>query len=216
VVVSPSADPRAPLLVLCHGMGETPEGILPRWSALTALPVHVVAPAGPYPHEIRTPQGIRIGHAWYLYDGGTEMFKQSLDRAVGWLHALLPDLERERGWTPRERAIVGYSQGAYFAYVAALGAHRPFRRLVGAAGRLKEEFLDLDAARAGEVETLILHGRDDDSVSPEAAHRTADALARAGYPHELRLVDGGHRAGAAFDREATAWLAAGWGFPPRG
>jgi len=211
LLVSPGPRADSPLVVLCHGMGETPDREILRWPAVAALPAHVVAPAGPYPHEVRSPRGVRIGHAWYLYDGGAEPFKRSLDRAVSWLHDLLATLETAHGWQPRERTLVGFSQGAYFGYVAALGEPRPFRRLVAVAGRLKEEFVTLDPARAFEVETLILHGKNDTAVSPDAGRRSADALHAAGYRATLRVFAGAHRVTPECDAAAADWLARAWG-----
>ena len=202
--------PEAPLVVLCHGQGEDPDRALAAWPRTSALPAHVIAPAGPLPYEIRTGDRFRIGRAWYLYDGGDRLFRETVTASAAWLSALIRRVEADRGWRPRGRALVGFSQGAYFGYVAALSPPGLFDRLVAAAGRLKEEFVAGALERPGPLRTLILHGEADRAVSVEAAHRSHQALRRAGYEAELALFPGGHRLGPDQDRRAAAWLASGW------
>lgn len=210
----PGPSPDSPLVVLCHGMGETPERFLRAWRETLALPVHVVAPAGPYPFEIRKGEDIRIGFAWYLYDGGTEWFRESLDRSADWLAALVRSVESRRGWTPSRRALVGFSQGAYFGYVAALGNQDLFDRLAAVGGRLKTEFVAEALAGGGPLEALVLHGSEDEAVTPEAAARSAEALERAGYGVTRALLPGGHALTPETDRRVAAWLAQGWDLGP--
>jgi predicted esterase len=206
----PGPRPEAPLVVLCHGMGETPDMARERWPRLLDLPVHVVAPRAPHGFEVREDGAIRIGGAWYLYDGGTEWFRETVIRSADWLRATLDAVEAERGWRPRERALVGHSQGAYFGYVAALRNQDRFRRLVAAAGRLKTGFLTEALAVPGTLHTLILHGERDRHVRPEAAERTLEALTRAGYAAELRWTPGGHRVSPDMDGAAAQWLSQAW------
>jgi predicted esterase len=203
--------PEAPLVVLCHGQGEDPDRALAAWPRTAALPAHVLAPAGPLPFEIRTGDRFRIGRAWYLYDGGDRLFRETVTASAAWLNELVRRVEAERGWRPRGRALVGFSQGAYFGYVAALSSPGVFDRLVAAAGRLKEEFVAEALARPGPLRTLILHGETDRWVSVEGAHRSHRALRRAGYEAELALFPGGHDLGSDQDRRAAGWLASGWG-----
>lgn len=220
VLLRPGPAPEAPLVVVCHGMGQGPEELPGLWPRVCALPVHLLLPGGPYAHEVRGEGGIRIGRAWYLYDGGDRLFEATVTRSAAWLDGLVAALEAERGWKPRERALVGFSQGAYFAYVAALGRPGRFGRLVAVAGRLKEEFLGPALARPGGLRTLILHGERDRAVPAEASRRSHQALLRAGYAAELRILPGGHRLLPDRDERAAAWLADGWGLsggvPSRG
>jgi len=199
--------PDAPLVVFCHGMGETPERFLEHWPMTCALGVHVAAPAGPFAREERTPGGVRIGHAWYLYDGGDRAFRDSLAVSTSWFHDALAAMEAEHGLRPRMRALVGHSQGAYFGYVAALERPDRIQALVAAAGRLKTSFVREALSRPGPLEALILHGEDDSAVDPEAARRSHRALTEAGYRSELRLLPGGHGLPPDRDTAAAGWLA---------
>lgn len=202
--------PDAPLVVLCHGMGEDPATWAERWPQLGALPVHLVVPSAPYPYEIRRDGEMRIGHAWYLYDGNEEPFRTTLMRSAAWLVSELDALETQRGWRPRERALVGYSQGAYFGFVAALRAQRRFSRLVAVAGRLKEAFVEEPLARPGPLATLILHGEKDRSVPADTAERSRAALAGAGYAVDLEILPRGHGLHPDRDARAAEWLERAW------
>lgn len=210
VWIRPAADSGAPLVVFCHGMGMEPRSWVQLWPRVLSLPVHVLAPAGPYPFEIRKETGIRIGHAWYLYDGSQETFRETLLRSRDWLRETVLSLEHSEGWRPRHRALLGHSQGAYFGYAAALTSQDVFSHLVAAAGRLKEEFVDTALAAPGRLQILILHGRGDRAVPPRAAETSAQTLRRAGYPVALKRLPGGHRPGPEMDAAAADWLRSAW------
>lgn len=203
----------APLIVLCHGMGEDPEQAIAHWPRLGDLPAHWVVPGGPLPFEVREQDSIRIGRAWYLYDGGEALFEQTVRNSGQWLVDGLDTLERERGWAPRERVLVGYSQGAYFAGVTALTHQDRFRRLVAVAGRIKDSFVADALAQGGDLQTLILHGEKDRSVLPEAAIQSERVLRGAGYPVRLEFLPGGHRLHPDRDARAAAWLREAWDLP---
>ena len=207
-------DPEAPLVVVCHGMGETPETARASWNRVLALEVHAFLPAGPYPFERRTRDALSLGHAWYLYDGGDVLFRESATRARDWLLATLERAETAHGLRPRARAVAGYSQGGYFGAFVALSRQDRFDRLVMVAGRIKESFVAPYLDRPGTFHTLILHGATDAQVLPDAAERSRDVLVRAGYPVELEFLPRGHRLHPDRDVRAAALLERAW-FPPR-
>jgi predicted esterase len=211
VFVRPGPEATSPLVLLCHGMGDSPRAWAARWPRVLALPAHVVAPAGPYPFEIRKETGIRIGYAWYLYDGDTEPFRSSVTLSSAWLADLVGALERERGWRPRHRALLGFSQGAYLGFVAALRRQDVFTELVAVGGRLKESFVGDELREGGPLRVLILHGRGDEAVSPAYATGSRDALRRAGYDVALEELAGPHRVEREADPRAALWLADAWG-----
>jgi len=205
--------PDAPLVVLCHGMGEDPGRCLADWPALAVLPVHMIVPGGPLPHEIRSGGEIRIGRAWYLYDGGQDLFRTTLTRSAAWLHGLIQRVEATQGWEPRDRALVGFSQGAYFGGVVALEHQDLFGRLVSVSGRIKLEFAEVPAA--GRLRTLVAHGIDDRAVPLDAARSSVEGLRALGYEAELLLFPGGHRMTPDRDLRISEWLSGEWNLDDR-
>jgi predicted esterase len=199
--------PRAPLLVFCHGMSQGPEAWFEMAPRLLALPAHVLLPSGPYPHEVRAGGRLRIGHAWYLYDGGLDRFRETVDRSEAWLLDGLARAEAGRGWKPSRRVLVGYSQGAYFSYVVALRHQDLFSHLIAVAGRLKEEFLVEELEHGGSLHTLVVHGEGDSAVDPSAALRSHRRLKEAGYRVDQLLVPGGHAFTPEIDAKAADWIA---------
>jgi predicted esterase len=199
------AGPSAPLIVLCHGMGVDPVRFADFWPRLLEPPHHVVIPAGPFPHEVRGGPGLRIGHAWYLYDGGAERFRASARQSATWLLESLASLETERGWSPSRRILVGHSQGAYFGFLLALWSEGFITDLAAVAGRLKEEFVSEVPRPAPLRRALVVHGREDPAVAVSGAIRSAEALREMGVTVELALTDGGHGITQETDRRVAAW-----------
>lgn len=198
--------PSAPVVVLCHGMGQTPGDWLGAAPRILSLPVHLLLPAGPYPHEVRSGSDFRVGHAWYLYDGGPERFRRTVDRSEAWLAGVLGKVESDRGWAPARRVLVGYSQGAYFAFIAALRRPEVFSHLIAVAGRLKAEFVEAELRRKGTLQTLIVHGERDQAVLPTAAESSRHALELAGFPVELLRMPSGHAFTPEIDAACAAWI----------
>ncbi|NNF05962.1 MAG: hypothetical protein HKN21_04320 [Candidatus Eisenbacteria bacterium] len=203
-------DPEAPLILFCHGMGETPEIFLKHWPKLTSLPVHLVAPAGPFPFEKRRPDKIVIGHAWYLYDGGEELFRRTVSDSAAWLREALLQAEATHDLKPRFRCLLGYSQGAYFGYTMALSNPDLFTHVIGAAGRVKESFLPEVRKGTPLASVLVLHGDEDAAVPPLSARNSKDALEGRGHPVTLETLPAGHRLTPAFDESATRWIEKEW------
>ncbi|MCA8946683.1 MAG: hypothetical protein KDB29_10690, partial [Planctomycetes bacterium] len=58
-----------PMVMALHGMGHTHDIMRRYMTALLDRPWMWVFPRGVYPFEMRQPEKIRIGYAWYLYTG---------------------------------------------------------------------------------------------------------------------------------------------------
>jgi len=170
----------------------------------------VVAPAGPYPFEIRKETGIRIGHAWYLYNGEEEPFRSTVSRSAAWVAETVAEMEKERGWRPRRRALLGFSQGAYLGFVAALRRQDLFTELVAVGGRLREDFVEEPLRSPASLRVLVLHGRDDQAVSPQSSRAARDVLLRAGYRVTFEEIPGPHRVEAEADPRVASWLTRVW------
>ena len=85
--------------------------------------------------------------------------------------------------------LAGWSQGGWAAYLLGLGIGRPQPAgLIVLGSRFAGERLDLTAS----PETVIAHGRADESVEVDHARRFRDELAAAGVEVTYLETDGGH------------------------
>ena len=208
----------APLLVALHGMGdrigrfeaEARAALPPGWALLL--------PSAPLPRDReRARPGEGSGASWYLYDGDTPRFRESLAGAEAHVLGLLGRLRRAAGRRPRGTrppdfrrvALLGFSQGAYLAGVLAVRNPRAFRAAVLVSGRLKHETLagEIPAAAAAGLRVLVLHGAGDLRVLPGPAAASAAAARAAGLAAEDRELPGGHEFTPAMRGAAREWLA---------
>lgn len=201
-----------PLLVALHGKGDRAETF--EKEVLDALPAGwaLLVPSGPIPRDRSAKHP--LGDAWYLYDGDTPAFRESLLRAERHLLDLLAHI-RSAGPTPGTRApafdrvaVLGFSQGAYLAGTLAVRHPESFRAAVLVAGRLKHEMLAEHFPAAKGLRLLGLHGRDDPAVLPGPSRASMEAARSAGLDTEFREFDGGHAFAPGMRTAAREWLGA--------
>jgi dienelactone hydrolase len=156
-----------------------------------------------------------LGDSWYLYDGDTPRFRRSMEEAEGHLHRVLRSARAAARRRPpgtrapdfRRPCLLGFSQGAYLAGIAALRRPGAFRAAVLVAGRLKVEVPGARLRDARGLRVLALHGAADPSVKPGPARESVEAARAAGIDGEFRLFEAGHEFAPAMRAAARAWLA---------
>lgn len=209
----PEGDAPAPLLVALHGKGDTMERF--EEEALDALPDGwaLLVPLGPIPRDGRPrPEGGGLGGSWYVYDGDTPAFRESVERASAHLRGLVAEVltVSRPGAAPLDAgriALLGFSQGAYLAGMAALRSGGFYGAAVLVGGRLKVEALGEHLPGARGFPVLGLHGRDDLMVKPGPSRASIEAAAAAGLAARWVEVEGHHEFNAAMRAEAKRWLA---------
>lgn len=133
-------------------------------------------------------------------------------------------------WLNRERdhfqlrdsdiALVGFSQGALMALDIGLRRMAPVAAIVSFSGILVDadqpEAVNLPQAIASRPPVLLIHGADDEVISPAALDFTARVLSAAGVPHQAQVLKGvGHTPGARGVISAGRFLAKAFGLPER-
>jgi predicted esterase len=202
--------------VALHGKGDRPDRF--EREAVAALPAGwaLLVPSAPIPRDRAPGHGAgSVGGSWYLYDGDTPLFRESLARAEAFVlraldRARAASRRRPRGVRPpdfRRVALLGFSQGAYLAGVLAVRRPRRFRAAVLVGGRLKHEMLAPRFAAARAVRLLALHGSRDEAVRPAPAREGIEAARAAGLEADFRAFDAGHEFTPAMGRAARRWLA---------
>ena len=156
------------LILLFHGMGASPDGLVPLGQRLaSAFPRStVVSIAAPHP------SGNPGGREWFSVAGITETNR------IGRVEQAMPAFLSEiREWqqamdvTPTVTSLVGFSQGAIMSLEASVTPSSPAGRVIAIAGR----FARLPDHGPAHTTIHLLHGKEDPVIpyrhAVEAAHR---------------------------------------------
>lgn len=196
-----------PLLVALHGMGMSAEEFAEILAPLRKLPIVILVPEGVYPFEIRTGGELRIGRAWYLYTGDEDEFLASMEKSGRHLKTLIRNTLAEYPIDNERVAMLGFSQGGYFAGYFGIRNAAYLAGLVVIGARVKDEVLERELPRAYGLPVLLMHGRKDRAVPLRLAEASHDAVQEAvGETAELRTYDCGHSVTTEQLRDARAWL----------
>ncbi len=200
---------RYPLVTALHGMGQDAATMRRALEPLTSRPWIWLLPRGPYPMEVRGRESLRVGYAWYMYDGDQDRLRQSMDATCRHLLGVLDDVWNRYPVDLGRSALAGYSQGGYLAGV--LGPRNPARFCAVAciSGRFKHEFLHDVAAGAGKRVALAqFHGARDESVKALAAREALETCRRIGFERAEYFEDAsaGHEISPAMVQELGGWL----------
>jgi phospholipase/carboxylesterase len=169
------------LIVLLHGVGQTPADMAPLAGLIAARDPHarVAAP----PAAARCDRG-GAGRQWFSVEGITE------ENRAGRMRAALPafvatieDLQRDHGVAPERTVLAGFSQGAGMA-LAACQDRFLARHVVAIAGRSAPP---PDAWERRTMVTLV-HGRMDRTVPVQHSERAFERLAALGADVRLDVV----------------------------
>ncbi len=157
------------VLVLLHGRGDSPAGILRLVDDIYVRGVRYLAPAA-------------AGRVWYpgeLTEPVTQRRRAYLDSAFGQVERALAEA-RSLGVDPEDVVLAGFSQGASVATEFATRRPRRYGGLVALAGGLLGPTDEL-GPRAGSLDgtpAVCGVGGDDPHVSVEHAEATAAALSQ--------------------------------------
>jgi phospholipase/carboxylesterase len=193
VVQRASARPQQ-LILLFHGVGATPESLLPLGQRLASEfeQATVVSVAAPQASEFSP------GRQWFSVRGVTETDRP--ERVAAAMPAFLAEIcawQEAEDVTAHATALVGFSQGAIMALEATRVAPSSAGRILAIAGR----FATLPAQAASHTTLHLIHGKNDPVIpyrhTIEAAERliglggdvTADVLPFIGHEINADVVD---------------------------
>lgn len=169
------------LIVLLHGVGQTPADMAPLAALAAAHDPHAVVAALPaaWPYD-----GAAAGFQWFSVDGITE------DNRPGRIRAALPAfvaaveaLQRAHGVGPEETLLAGYSQGAIMVLAACEGRFLA-RHAVAIAGRCAP----LPEVWERRTRVRLVHGRHDGTVPVQHSERAFERLTLLGADVQLDVV----------------------------
>jgi len=197
--------PRCCIIAL-HGLGQDGSRILNKLQPLVEQGATIVAPDGPHRHEVRRPDSIRKGHAWYLFTGDQELFKSSMLEAEADLLHIVDTVQEESGILPNRTILLGFSQGGYLAGFVASRHPDRFAGCVIASARLKHEFIVEELSRGELPEFLFLHDKKDPLTAADPVRNSLQQVEDAGGSAKLQWHDDGHRLGSGSIDHLQRWL----------
>lgn len=196
-----------PLVLALHGWGMSAASFARRCRPLLFEGAAILFPQGPFAFELRHDGKIRIGHAWYLFDGHDEPFRSTLGQAEAHLLGLVDGVAPGAPIDRSRFFVVGFSQGAYAGFFLALRNRGRCAGMVAlGGGRLREDFIAADLAGEPKIPFLLVHGTADASVPIERTILMKEVLERHGFPVELTTLDVGHEVTASMLAVARRWL----------
>jgi phospholipase/carboxylesterase len=196
---------RTPLVVALHGRGGAAASMLPIWDVLQDPKPVFVAPDAPYSVLLAGAQP-EVGRSWALLSANRELWRRADPAVVDYVLDVLRDA-RSRHASGRVY-LLGYSQGAAYAYRAAAREPQLIDGVIALAGILPTDVLPEDslARAAGRVRVFIGHGLQDQAVSIEQSRRARDTLTRLGFAVTHREFEGGHGLNRDILLQAQAWM----------
>lgn len=174
------------LVLLFHGVGATPDNLLPLAEAIA------MADPAAWVVSVRSPEpcDFGIGWQWFSVRGVTE--ENRLERVAAAMPQFVDtvrDWQRQSGVGADATTLVGFSQGAIMALESTQIADRLAAQVIAIAGR----FAQPPKARPAATAVHFIHGNDDSVIDPRYSIAAADRLASMGADVGLNLLeDVGH------------------------
>ncbi len=154
IVVQRPTGPVKQLMLLLHGVGATPQGLVPLGQRLaqefpSALVVSVQAPHA---------SDLGQGYQWFSVRGITEEDRPArVAEAMPAFVAMVHDWQRQSGVGPEATALVGFSQGAIMSLESTQRPELLAGRVVALSGR----FAALPQAPHPHTTLHLVHGKND-------------------------------------------------------
>lgn len=190
-----------PIVVALHGYGQNEDHMRRFMSPISSLPFIWVYPRGVHPFEMRQPERIRIGNAWYMYTGDQNDLRESMTHSMK--HILNVREQVIERFGDRPCAIVGFSQGGYLAGLTGACQPQAFKAAASLTGRLKHEFMPAGNG----VKLAQFHGLDDKNVSPDLAREAVKATRAKGFEVEhVEIKDTAHEISEDMAGSLGDWL----------
>ena len=172
-------------IVMLHGYGGDGKDI----SMLTLnwkrhLPNTIfICPNGPEPCAINP-----LGHQWFdlTKDDPNHILDESL-KAERKLNKFLDEIKKEYNLDNDQITLSGFSQGCMMSINVGLASEKPFSSIIGFSGKIINPN-NLKIRKKNFTRTLLIHGDQDDIVSPTHLLEAKDFLLRESVNVETHLI----------------------------
>jgi phospholipase/carboxylesterase len=192
------------LLILHHGRGTDEHDLLGLADVLDrGQRLHVVTPRAPL-----TLPGWQ-GYHWYVVPEVGYPDPETFQAAYAQLTQLHEELWERTGIPPERTVLGGFSMGCVMSYATGLGEGRPVPAgIVAFSGFIPTvEGWQADLEPRHGLPVFIAHGRADQVISIQFAHRARTELEAVGMPVEYHEGAGGHQIDPTALGASINWLA---------
>lgn len=192
-----SSEDVLPMIVVLHGLGDTPEQLA---GVFSRLPIRARL------ELLRAPDAWGRGYSWFPVDvrrGAESVRAADLSRAAARIAAATTNLTRDRPTAGRP-IVTGFSQGGMLSLVLALHHPDQFRRAIALAGWIPDALIPGDAELARAAPIYAVHGERDTVVPFALARSLAEVLKRRGA--KLTFVTDPEAAHAITPRIWALWV----------
>jgi phospholipase/carboxylesterase len=178
-----------PLVIGLHGRGGNADSFITLWDSFFEPDFIYVALQGAYP----VITGAEIGYSWTLgasdYSGVPD---DDILMAVEYIAQTAGGIAKS--YKISETYLMGFSQGATFAYLTGINFPDRFKGIFCFSGRFPAKLLTDEAVKnaAGKLRVFISHGKSEPADSYTQATTTREALKSYGYDVTFSPHDGGH------------------------
>ena len=198
-----------PLLIGMHGMGGNAEGFISHYDKLENPQVIYVTPEGQYPLSMHvSPQWHR--RAWSITGVGKNAWK-SADKLVGsYILSTIKQISTE--YKVSDVYLMGFSQGAVYAYTIGLQNPDVITGVIGFSGYLMDTEEDQsiltqqDIEQGQNVRLYIAHGIDDAAIKVETARKLKAMFEAQGFDLTYTEFEGRHGVKADIFNDAVKWM----------
>jgi phospholipase/carboxylesterase len=202
VVPTQGSPSRTAVLMLLHGVGSNEQNMIPLAQGADERLAVI---------SVRAPLAMGPGaYAWFPVQftaAGPVLDAAAAERSRGLLLEFIDQYKAEHG--VQEVYLMGFSQGAIMAAVAALSEPEKVRGAVCLSGRYPVEFQPTIAPqeRLGATALFVSHGVLDEKLPIRHGRATRDLLSGLATDFAYREFDAGHTITPEMHAAAHAWLA---------
>lgn len=192
-----------PLVIGLHGRGGDGARFTALRRALDGAPLIFAAPRGPYP--IGMVRGAGYGWAAEVPDRLEGVRRQSYETSARYVAELAAALRAR--YSVGDVYLLGFSQGAFLAFWAAVKNAEAFRGVACFGGYYRATHFsaeELDAA--GGLRVFIAHGKAEAAIPYGEAEAAYELLSAYGYDVTFRGFEGGHEIPDEIAAEVGKWM----------
>lgn len=177
----------AALVIAAHGYGQACKSFIRRFRPWCAHNVLVVAPQGPSQFYWKHDDTPRVGFSWMT----SYMRENTIEELMAYMGRLLEVLAQRYTFDSSRVFTLGFSQGSALAFRLAASDNLKTAGAIACGGDLPPDV----AERLADLEpfpVLLVHGKDDQSMSFAKAQEGEHMLRDHDFPVETLYFEGGH------------------------